>query len=538
MTIRNLLFLLALNQSATVTSAQPVASPPATSTWEVSGSVKSGATPLKDVFVRMAGPEEFRAAQTDSQGRFRFKGSLPGTYTIRMEKPDDVSEARSRTIRLTPGDKAEGFDLIIPKGAVISGRVIDRAGRPTPGFLVLAYVRSLESGEVRLYRKGGALTDDRGEYRIPHLPPGAYLVGATPTIRKPLKAVPREAEPVAPLPPSFPPMTFSPNGRSPSAAAVVEVASGEERPGVEITLERVPVYCVYFRPSTALSDAGASFHLGFGMTEWMETKGPKVGEGNVTVGQDWQVCGVPSGDYRLDLFGFVRQTMQGVGYGQKALVVGKRNSDAGQLEMLGFGRLTGQVKVRGARSEETIADGIRVRLRLRNRDMLPSDVLQRQIAKDGSFDLAKVYQDSYGIQLENLPPGHYVARIEQGLADVRKAGIRPGAGPIEIELGKDGPRLSGKVSLAEKAAPAAEATIFLINNRDGSTCIAQSDQAGLYSFDSELSPGEYKAVAVCDLPESQRRDPQAAQRFLPHSVAVKLGASENKTLALGCRSSN
>ncbi|MBN9659872.1 MAG: carboxypeptidase regulatory-like domain-containing protein [Acidobacteria bacterium] len=538
MTIRNFLFVIAVSGNIDLSATQPGAQPTTTADWEVSGAVKREAAPLKDVFVRMSGPEEFRAVQTDSQGRYRFKGSLPGTYTIRMEKPDDASEARSRTIRLAPGNKVEGFDLLVAKGAVIAGRVVDQAGQPVSGLVVLAYVRSLEPGEMRLYTKGGAITDDRGDYRIAHLPPGAYLVGATPTIRKPLRAVLREPEPATPLRAAFPPMTFSPGGRSPAAAAVIEMAAGGERLGVDIRMEKVPVYCVYFRPSTQLAGAGSAFRLGFGMREWMGTRGPKVAEGTVTLGQDWQVCGVPQGDYRLDLFGYVQQTMQGMGYGQETLVVGKGHADAGQVQMVGFGRLTGKVSVRAAKPGEPIPDGIRLRLQLHNRDMLPSDTLQGRVAKNGVFDLAKVYSDTYGLQIENLPRGYYVTSITQGLIDVRKSGVRPDAGPIEIELASDGPRLSGTVNLAEKAPPAVEATVFLISTRDNSVRIAQSDLSGTYSFDSGIPPGEYKAVAVCDLPESQRRDPQMGQRFLSHAVTVKLNANEDKTLGLTGRSGN
>lgn len=505
--------------------------------WEVSGVVKTESGPLKDWWISMRGPEEqARPTKTDSQGRYTFKGSLPGTYTIRVEKPEDASEPRSRTLTLAPGDKLTGVDLLILKGASISGKVLDRSGRPISGLVVFAYVRSHELGHVRLFEKGGALTDDRGEYRIAHLPDAAYLVAAVAVVRKPLRTAKRGPEPAAPLPPAYPPITFAPSGRSHSTAAVVEVQGGEERRGVDITLEKEPVYCIYFKPGSALPQADSGMQMEAILNEWLDTRGPYLGGGSISHGQESQICGLPEGEYRLGLLGFTKSPSKGLGYVQTTVIVSKRHADIGSLDLLDFQSLTGAVAIRGAKPGDPVPEGIRLILPFRNRSLLPSDTFAGKVAPDGTINLAKVYQDTYGLSFENLPKGHYVVKSTQNGRDTAIEGVRPGAGPLQIELASDGPILTGKVLTAgNEPRPVSEVTVFLTAKDGTAIRIAQSDQSGTYTFDSAVAPGDYRIVAVPDLPDSQRRDPTIAQRFLANGVDLKLEAGERKSLDLKLR---
>jgi hypothetical protein len=75
--------------------------------WEVTGSIRNQSGPVKNLWVIMTGPELIRSQRTDSQGRYGFKGSVPGRYSIRIQKPDDAAEPRSRTLTLASGQKLE-----------------------------------------------------------------------------------------------------------------------------------------------------------------------------------------------------------------------------------------------------------------------------------------------------------------------------------------------------------------------------------------------------------------------------------------------
>jgi len=526
--MRASIILLVVFGCAVLAGAQEKPAAAGDKEWEVSGVVRTSAGPVKDIWMSMTGPEQLRRpVRTDSQGRYSFKGSLPGTYTIRMQKPEDASEAKTRTITLSAGDQVKNFDLVIPKGAVIAGKVTDRSGRPVTGMVVLAYVRWYAQGRLRLSEKGGALSDDKGEYRIAHLPDGAYLIAAVPVIRKPLRAAQRQTEPSRPLAPAYPPVTFAPSGRSLAAAAVIEVRDGAEQQGVDISMEKEPVYCIYFRPMAAIPTSDEDFRLGTSLTEWLGTRGPLASGGSVRPGEDAQICGVPEGEYRLNLFGYIRQKMKGLGSGIATAVVDKRHVDIGAVEVLGFQRLTGRVTVRGARPDEPVPAGIRIVLDLWNRTLLPSDSLQGKVERDGAFNIVQVYQDTYGLKVENLPRGHYILKAQQDGQDIHTNGMRSGGGPVQIELASDGPVLSGKVlTEGDEPKPIPEATVFLVPSRGEDIRIAQSDQSGAYSFDTAVEPGEYKVVAVRDLMESERRDGRVAARYLTLAASVKLDAGE------------
>jgi len=88
--------------------------------------------------------------------------------------------------RFNPLDVAAGevkrVDFALPRGAVISGRVTDDTGEPLPGVNVTALRFHYTSNGMRLF-PGNAMpfsgrTDDRGDFRLPGLSPGTYVIAA------------------------------------------------------------------------------------------------------------------------------------------------------------------------------------------------------------------------------------------------------------------------------------------------------------------------------------------------------------------------
>jgi protocatechuate 3,4-dioxygenase beta subunit len=67
-------------------------------------------------------------------------------------------------------------DIKLWKPGAISGRVLDEFGEPMVATYVRAIARQMVAGRAQFIAGPVALTDDRGEYRIPNLPPGQYLV--------------------------------------------------------------------------------------------------------------------------------------------------------------------------------------------------------------------------------------------------------------------------------------------------------------------------------------------------------------------------
>ena len=201
---------------------------------------------------------------TDDRGRFTFAGLPAGRYTIRTTKAGWVPTMYGAKRPLRPGvpiTLADGqtIDIVarMPRGAVVTGTVIDENGQPSIGTNVRAMRFTLQNGERRPVTFGASgTTDDRGVYRIYGLPAGEYIVGAAARSTSP--APPgahvrlttdldvqhaRTAARGVPPPPdrgvAFA-STYYPGTPLAAQASRISLAAGEEREGIDFALQLVP----------------------------------------------------------------------------------------------------------------------------------------------------------------------------------------------------------------------------------------------------------------------------------------------------------
>lgn len=222
---------------------------------------------------------------TDEAGRFSVPNLPANRYTLAATKAGFVRVAfgakrhdRPGTpITLADGQQMTDITLRMTRGGVITGNIVDENGAPAAGVQVRVLQYRLQQGErVLMPTVGGnplgEMTDDRGVYRIYGLPPGEFVVTATPRvgdtgeiramteseIRNALQALQQPAVPgagAAGNQPGAPPAdpsanrrddvtvayapVFYPGTTSASAAAQVALAPGEERTGVDFALQLV-----------------------------------------------------------------------------------------------------------------------------------------------------------------------------------------------------------------------------------------------------------------------------------------------------------
>ncbi len=149
------------------------------------------------------------------------------------------------------------------KGGVITGTIRDAYGEPVRGVAVSVSQLQVINGERRLISAGRSdATDDRGQYRVFGLAPGEYFVNAeranvgfypslSQTTAEDLAAAQRElrapgsalAAPAtqAALPTKGYAPAFYPGTTSFSQAAAVSVGTGEEKTGIDVALQLVPL---------------------------------------------------------------------------------------------------------------------------------------------------------------------------------------------------------------------------------------------------------------------------------------------------------
>ena len=189
--------LLVAAAGVVVRGQNPAPMPPrpaATGTAFLAGPVVDETTgrPVPDAVVRisaaspslsgnlMFGPMANRAAvATDSQGRYFF-GSLPaGSYAARATKPGYALPAGTpRATALADGERILDLNIRLARLGTISGVLRDDAGDPVVGTDVIALRRTPVNGRPTLRPSGQGTSDDRGQYRVPSLPAGDYVVCA------------------------------------------------------------------------------------------------------------------------------------------------------------------------------------------------------------------------------------------------------------------------------------------------------------------------------------------------------------------------
>ena len=219
-----------------------VPAPPRVGTAVIRGRVVDGVTgnPVPRARVRvMSGPQGSRPpVLTDAMGAFEFTALPPGPLNLMVEKSTYLAGrypevARSMRARMQPlvlrdGQVIEDLSIPLFHGAAIAGRVLDAYGDP------------IDAAQVRVLRvpRGGrptsvgqSQTNDLGEFRVPRLQPGRYLVQVRPQMNQNYQD-PNVVE--APLPQPLP--TYYPNALAMAQAQLITLNRGETIAGLDMML--------------------------------------------------------------------------------------------------------------------------------------------------------------------------------------------------------------------------------------------------------------------------------------------------------------
>jgi hypothetical protein len=194
-------------------------------------------------------------ATTDMEGRFAIGNLPPGRYRVLAQREgyfgatvnSGAAAPASATVAVANGQTAS-VTLPMTPGATISGRITSN-GSPQASLAVQAFAITYQNGYQVLQPIASRATDDRGQFRLYYLPPGRYLVAASPrtTIRPSLTA-PNRPVPAADGPPLLPaehPLrTFYPGTTDRGAAGFVTVREGREVTGIDIPMRSSALYTV------------------------------------------------------------------------------------------------------------------------------------------------------------------------------------------------------------------------------------------------------------------------------------------------------
>jgi hypothetical protein len=218
-----------------------------------------------------------RIDTTDDSGRFDIGGLPAGEYSVSASKPAYLAmnfgatrpKRQGTSVVLGDGQRVTNIAIALPRGAAIAGTVTNAAGEPLSNVYVNLLHRALYNGERRLLpAPTSGLTNDRGEYRAYGLAAGDYLVvaqvlvfsepGDSPEVlplaaadidrvlqearlgNRTIAASPAVSTTTRSPRPGVAPI-FHPGTANGALAATVTVLPGEERTGIDIRLDLVPM---------------------------------------------------------------------------------------------------------------------------------------------------------------------------------------------------------------------------------------------------------------------------------------------------------
>ena len=124
--------------------------------------------PLRNARVTVTSVREAAPALTDGDGRFSLSPPADGPCTL------SVAKAGYAKTTITVRTPADALIVTMPKGAVVSGTVMDDRGDPVVGASVIVETAVPEGRRPAVL--ASPMTDDLGEYRAGGLPSGPVTV--------------------------------------------------------------------------------------------------------------------------------------------------------------------------------------------------------------------------------------------------------------------------------------------------------------------------------------------------------------------------
>lgn len=552
-----------------------------------------------------AGLRSGRTTIADDAGRFVFVALPAGRYTVRVSKPGHVNvsygqrrpDSPGTPIPVNEGQRLE-IQLQLPRGGVITGTVLDEHGEAIPGTPVRVLRYAMQSGQRTLQQAGSGSTDDRGIYRIYGLQPGDYIVAATPrnttnfpqiaALQAEMAALRDRVEAAAPvnaaaarlraerlavgweslLPTDdavagYAPVYY-PGTTAPAGAATVTVGVGEEKVGVDFSLQLVPVARVEGVVASTAGEAAQNIqvtlvNLGDAL--------PGVGSGSARPDDAgrFSIPNVAPGQYLVVARGTIgARGRGGRGRGQLAQLAGRGPGAAGRAEAdaVRLWAMT-EVSVDGQNVSNlvlTLQPGTTMtgRLVFEGTAAVPSDLSQVRVTAqpaDPSGPARALAAPAPGVvdangrfRINSVVPGRYritAAGSLQGwtLASSTISGQDTLDSPVEV---KDQPiggavltftdrrtEITGTI-VNEQGQPAPDYTVVVYpadrefwtpGSRRISTARPGID--GRFTF-RNLPPGDYRIAPVLDPEPGIWYDPSFLDQLENTALGVPLGAGEQK----------
>jgi protocatechuate 3,4-dioxygenase beta subunit len=484
-----------------------------------------------------------RRVNTDDTGGFVFAQLPPGVYRVmaspNASRPQYLGAAHGarqplqpgKPLELADGQRIDAADIVLPRAAVVTGRVTDDAGDPMARVMV--YV--LQSRGGQLTRSGpSAMTDDLGQFRLFGITPGDYVVGAD---NRAGGGPPIEGETIGFV------TTYSPGTTNPSEASRVRLRAGQEAMA-DIRMVQGRLFKI---TGSVVNGRGEPVQRASIQVMRRDAFGQVSGTG---AGMDPQgrftANNLPPGEYRLVARGIITAPGAGGPAAQReaaemaieTVVVGQ--SDVTDVLLM----LRPGATIAGSIAYDTPpATPVRVRVMTAAADRLGMTGPEATFdATDNSFTLQNLFGEKL-IRPSIMAQGWALKSVllrGTDITDIPTAFTPQDSGRLQVVLTSRAPSLGGTVA-DDDGQPVKDGGSVLIFGEDPATWIARSSMLRLVSITPDgtfrtqgLREGQYFVMALSRERAPLINDPsrEVLEALSKQATRVTLMADEHRRVDL------
>jgi uncharacterized surface anchored protein len=474
-----------------------------------------------------------RTIETDEQGRFSFGGLDAGKYRLSAERQGYLRQSYGERkysgggtpVLVAEGQKVKDILFRLNPQAVITGKVLDEDGEPLANVQVRAMRYAYMGGKRQWMQVGNANTSDIGEYRLPDLQPGRYLVSTNPR-NLGRNMVFQANEPLAPTPDMTYAATYYPSTTDATTAMPIDVGAGGEIRGIDVRLIKTRVWRVRGRVNGPTAERGRgaiqvalSPAEGPGNNQQMSMARPPDGQ--------FEIRNVPSGSYILHAQSQAGgQTFAAV---MPVQVTGS-HVEGLTLNLASGGDLQGTVKLVDSTTPIELKS-LSVMLRPVGLGGFGGTPQRGRVTEDLKFAIKGVPPVKFAVNVSGIPNTCYLKSVQFNGRDVTPDGLDMSAGgPIEVVISAAAAQVDAVVM--DKDGKAAINAVVAIVPKDGrSPMVQMADENGILSVKG-LKPGDYKLLAWEDVEQGAPSDPDFLKQFETKMKSIKLESAGHEAVQL------
>jgi protocatechuate 3,4-dioxygenase beta subunit len=495
-------------------------------------------------------------AETDQSGRYHIDGLVAGEYTIAVRKfgfesrqyGQESGTAVGRLVTLKDGQSVNALDVTLLRPGAISGTIVDEFGEPVQDVMVGAVQLQPNPGGARGTRvigRSSSRTDDRGQYRLSGLAPGAYFVQAA--VEGDLPAG------TGYLPRLYPGVTAF------DQATETKVDFGTEVRGVDFAVSATETYRVTGRVWDASGNV-ARGSVSLAVSERSGTVQAQARSMNIGPDGSFEFTNVGPGDYVVQASAASRvpitsgrPTTTAIQFAMSYVTIRGSEPPPVDLRLTHGATLIGRVRYEGLTPGPSPLLTIETLGADRDRtSVLFSGSQSADVQPDGTFEIMSVFGPTL-IQAQPQRSDWYVKSVFFKGQDIVDTPFDFGSGAfrdIEVVISTTGATVTGRV-IDDRSAPVRDYAVFVFPTFRDLWFVGSRWVKGLRAASLDrpfvltgLPPGDYW-VAAFDPPENAGpmagmsgtrptpvSDPSLLQSLSSRATRITLGEGQTQDVTL------